>query len=533
MRPNIRSRLGTDTPLIRDLIADIKNGQIKIPQFQRKFVWKEEQAFDLLDSIANNYPVGSLLLWRTHVRLAAERNIGNFKLPETDDLTPTDYVLDGQQRLTVVYSSLGAPVSEEGFAAAYHLEEDTFLQAPLEHDPLVFPLRWMFDTTKLLDFRTGLTTYPKHEEYQRRLDLIISSFTNYRIPIITLKELSIEEVCPIFERINSSGTKLSIYDLMVAATWSQEFDLNDEAGKIASMLEAKGFDTIELNTILKCLTAVKFGGIKKAQILGLRYVIKAEMDELVKQTCDALLRAIDLLSTEFRIYSWDFLPYEALIIVLCYIFSKSETLAGGKLVRLRQWFWRASFSERYRVGGENFVSRDLEIIHDFVINGIGDAKNIGTIPTANQLGGAFFRSSNSRTRAFILALALQKPRNITNGAFIDTSEALSSFNRKQFHHIYPRAYLKRINDTNEPNSVANMCMLAASENNAISDDDPHEYLIDCIHGLGEDADRVFSSDLLPLPSKFDYAKASYGDFLKERVSLVEEYVRELCEGQVR
>ncbi|MGV1099917.1 DUF262 domain-containing protein [Thiovibrio sp. JS02] len=106
MKANIASRLGTGTPFLKDLITGVKKGEIKVPQFQRKFVWKEEQALNLLDSIASNYPVGSLLLWKTSNKLAAERNLGEFKLPETDDLTPTDYVLDGQQRLTVIYSGV-------------------------------------------------------------------------------------------------------------------------------------------------------------------------------------------------------------------------------------------------------------------------------------------------------------------------------------------------------------------------------------------------------------------------------------------
>ena len=133
VRPNVLSRLGTDTSLIKDLIADIRKGEVKIPQFQRKFVWRERQALDLLDSIANNYPIGSLLLWKTRVKLAAERNIGDFRLPETDDMTPTDYVLDGQQRITVIYSCLGAPEDEEGFAAAYDLEKDGGFNRSVQH----------------------------------------------------------------------------------------------------------------------------------------------------------------------------------------------------------------------------------------------------------------------------------------------------------------------------------------------------------------------------------------------------------------
>ena len=77
----------------------------------------------MLDSILKNYPVGSLLLWRTSKKLATERNIGDFKLPSTEELSPTNYVLDGQQRLTVIYSCLGATDDKGGFVAIYNLIE--------------------------------------------------------------------------------------------------------------------------------------------------------------------------------------------------------------------------------------------------------------------------------------------------------------------------------------------------------------------------------------------------------------------------
>ncbi|MCL5094041.1 MAG: DUF262 domain-containing protein [Patescibacteria group bacterium] len=240
MRTNVPSRINTETELISALITSIKKGETKIPQFQRKFVWKPKQAIELLDSIANNYPVGSLLLWRTKDKLPAERNIGEFCLPETDDMTPTDYVLDGQQRLTVIYSCLGASPEDGGFAVAYDLEAERLLRLPDNPKVHQFPLRHMFNTTEMLNFRTALQSLEQAEIYQSQLDALIQAFTDYRIPLVTLKDLTVEEVCPIFERINSSGTKLSTYDLMVAATWNKDFDLNDEVDEIQEALRPKG-----------------------------------------------------------------------------------------------------------------------------------------------------------------------------------------------------------------------------------------------------------------------------------------------------
>jgi hypothetical protein len=472
---NIASRLETKTPLLRDLISDISSGEIKVPQFQRKFVWKEEQALKLLDSIASNYPIGSLLLWKTKSKLASERNIGAFKLPETDDLTPTDYVLDGQQRLTVIYSA------------------SDILQA--------------------------------------RLDGLIDVISNYRIPVVTLKELTVEEVCPIFERINSSGTKLSTYDLMVAATWTETFDLNEEAEKIAVSLKPKGFDDIDGNTVLKCLSAIKYKGIKKKQVLSLRTLSKADMDALVTIAKSAMLKTVDLLTTEFKIYSWDFLPYEAIAVVLCYIFSKRKTLTLEDIKRVKIWFWRSAFTERYRGASESFISQDLDAIDDYVVNAEDPTKSFGALPSAQILMRLAFRSNNSRSRAFAILLALKSPKNLTNGALIDSQNALSCYNEKQFHHIYPKAYLKRIKSPGEHNSLINMCMLAASENNIISDSVPNDYLPNLVESLGEDAANVFESNYFPNPDNVDYSSLSYLDFLELRSQLIYADIEALANGK--
>jgi hypothetical protein len=442
---SIGNRLSTGTPYIRDLNAQIRKGEIKVPQFQRPFVWEPDQALALLDSVANNYPVGSLLLWRTTDRLATERNIGNFKLPDTEDLSPTDYVLDGQQRLTVLYSALGADPEGDGFAAAYDLTAQRFLDVSSVNSAVdLFPMRWLYQTTRLLNFRTALQTHQNAAVLQERFDSLIEVLTGYQIPVVTLKELTIEEVCPIFERINSSGTPLSIFDLMVAATWSKGFDLNEKVKQIAEALGPKNYEDIRGTTVLKCLAAVESGSTNRERILALRRlkVKPRDMDELVRKTKKALLKAVDQLVTDFKIYSLDFLPYEAHLVILTYIYAHNESLAASQLQRVRQWFWRTSFSERYRGAPDTFVTRDLEGIQDFVLNG-GDPDIYGGVLEEATLKSMIFRKNNSRSRAFTLALAKHTPRNITNGNSIDTSEALSVYNKKQFHHIFPEAFLRR------------------------------------------------------------------------------------------
>jgi hypothetical protein len=532
MHKNIRGRLDTNTKSLLTLCEEIRKGEVKVPQFQRKYVWKDEQALDLLDSIANNYPVGSLLIWSTKQKMRVERNIGDFELPETDDVDPTDYVLDGQQRLTVIYSCLGAKVEDGGFAAAYDLEKEEFVKLPKTQQLHIFPLRSLYNTTVMLNFRTALISHKNGQLLNERFDGLIGTLTNYRIPVVTLKDLTIDEVCPIFERINSSGTKLSTFDLMVATTWSKDFDLNEQAEKIKTALVPKGFDDIDGGTVLKCLSAIQFRGVKRDQFFALEKLDKGQMAALVDATQKAILKAADLLSTEFRIFSWELLPYEALAVILCYIYAKQPQLGHDHVVRVKQWFWRASFNERYRGASDSAVSDDLEQIHGFVVNQNSSPDQFGRAPDIGVWEKGAFRSNNSRSRAFVSALALKNPRNLTNGSTIDVSDALSSFNQKEFHHVYPRAYLKLIKAPGEHNAVANICMLAASENKKISDSNPNIYMSDCVDTLGGQAEAVFASNLLPSPLSFVYAQADYKQFLDARAAMIDAYVRDLCDGKV-
>ncbi|NDJ15349.1 MAG: DUF262 domain-containing protein, partial [Acidobacteriia bacterium] len=88
------------------LFAEIENGTIKIPQFQRDFVWSKARSAKLLDSIVKGYPIGTFILWKTNERLRSIRNLGGVALPDTPSGDAVKYVLDGQQRLTSLFVTL-------------------------------------------------------------------------------------------------------------------------------------------------------------------------------------------------------------------------------------------------------------------------------------------------------------------------------------------------------------------------------------------------------------------------------------------
>lgn len=102
---------------INELIQKVHAGQIRIPSFQRGFVWDSDRVAHLMDSIYKGFPFGSLLFWRTKTPLKTERKLGPFVLPEGDPDYPLDYILDGQQRATSIFgvfqSLLSAAAGED------------------------------------------------------------------------------------------------------------------------------------------------------------------------------------------------------------------------------------------------------------------------------------------------------------------------------------------------------------------------------------------------------------------------------------
>src|SRR5690606_15229636 len=149
----------TTSVFITDLVSRIEAGDIKLPIFQRDFVWRPNQILELFDSLRRGYPVGSLLLWRTETRLEQQRDIGGFELPATPAKYPTNYVLDGQQRITAIFGALtykGDAGAENAFNVAYDLETETFIQPSGDVKPHWMPLNVLHEMTRYLRWQRQL-----------------------------------------------------------------------------------------------------------------------------------------------------------------------------------------------------------------------------------------------------------------------------------------------------------------------------------------------------------------------------------------
>lgn len=516
---------------IYNLVNRIQSGDVKIPKFQRSFVWTEEQVIRLLESIYQGYPIGSLLFWLTEQPMKSERNIGGFDLPETPERYPRNYVLDGQQRLTTIYGVLNWPDKNKLHIlnVYFDLEKEAFFQNTGNMNAKCVPMNILFKTSELMKFRTQLSEFKNSDMLQQNIDVLYETFREYLIPVVTIKEMTIEEVCPIFERINSTGTKLNIFDLMVAATWSDDFDLNDMIDDIRETAKLKDFDGIDHSVFLRFMSSIGGFGSKRDGVFKLRSLSPASLKDLGRKVARAVEKAIDFLSTDLLVPSDAFLPYENQLVVFAYYFSKVDKPLPAHLIKLRQWFWRTGFSERYRGASEGILEQDLQAVNDLIADTY-EYMHIRVSLVENDIMKRQFWKNSAFCKTFVVLLANHEPKNLTNGIKIDTQTSLSSFNMKEFHHIFPKEFLKNIGvPKGKRNSLANICMLSAQQNKYVSDKAPSLYLATSYINLSNEGDSVFDSNLISPAPNAPWRNDDFESFIANRSADILSAINKKCD----
>ncbi len=514
---------------ISSLISRIQAGDIKIPKFQRGFIWKKEQVLNLLGSIYEGYPIGSLLFWLTNEKMTSEKDIGGFCLPPTPDKYPRNYVLDGQQRLTSIYGVLNWPEPKIAHIlnVYYDLEKKEFYHYNNEDNPKAFPLSILFDTKKFLDFQKSISDFDDNDNLNNELITLFETFKEYLMPVVTIKEKTVADVCPVFERINSTGTQLNIFDLMVAATWSEGFDLNDSVKDIRDSTKLKDFENINNSAFLKLMARVQGFGAERESIFKLRNLKADNLKILSKKIKESVERAVDFLATDLKVPSDAFLPYENQLLIIAYFFSKVQNPTHTQLKSLRRWFWQTGFSEHFRGAADSVLEKDFNAIDELISEEIDESLMIRVSLVENDLLKRQFIKNSAFSKTFVVMLANNSPRNISNGEKIDIKDALSVFNKKEFHHIYPQDYLKEKGiEIKKRNNMCNICLLTSSQNKIISNEAPNLYLKQYIEGLGEHSNEVLRSNILP--NKNDIDLENYERFIKERAKLLLLEINRLC-----
>ncbi|WP_194822492.1 DUF262 domain-containing protein [Micromonospora sp. S-DT3-3-22] len=477
-----------EVPRLANLADRILHGDILLPKFQRAFVWNRRQVLELLDSVVKNYPIGSILLWQTNLgELASERTVAGLSVRPPRPGYPVNYILDGQQRLSTIFGALHWKPNEDPdsiWNIVYDLAEQKFMHRTTDDEPPMFqiPTRLLSDPADYFG-RVGLIAEP---ELQLRAKQVFARFQDYSIAAIVLHDMPVDEVAKVFGRINSTGTPLDVVDLVRAATWTPDFDLTEEVDTLLAVLEAKKYGRIDRKTILRTIAAAAGLGFSNSDMDNLRRLSGRQITAAVGEVAVAARRAVDFLATQIGTPRAAALPYLNQFAPLVEVFRQVPKPTAAQFSAIHRWFWLTASGGYFKGWNSTQMLADCIAIAEFAAKRTADIEISVAVPTSNFWRRNQFRADNAPAKLLALLLAYEQPLDLRTGQRIDVDKALSWDNDKEFHHFFPRDFLRRARySTAQINVCANFIMLSSVSNIWISNQPPSRYLRDLCDTEGE------------------------------------------------
>jgi hypothetical protein len=521
------------------LFTQIDTGKMKIPKFQRDFVWTHDQTARLLDSMIKGYPIGTFILWKTSDQMRHFKNIGNADLPETPQGDAALYVLDGQQRITALYAvRKGATVPKDDRLVDYtRLAIDLSLDPDADEQVVIHePPDEGTPTVTVRQVLTGAIAdlakdYPHHLD---KIDTYRKRLTGYDFSTIIIEEYPIDVACEIFTRINTGGTQLTLFEIMVARTYDQErnFDLALEYDRLIDNGNAEkdladvGYGTIPPSTALQCISAHLGGQLRRRDILRLEKRAFIDAWPVVK---DGIFAAVDYLRSQLRIPVSRLLPYNALLVPLTCFFIRNggKSPSGRQSKLLVQYFWWASLSQRFTSGVESKLAQDLERIVCILEGEPPDYKGEEVEITLQDLKETWFSTGNAFSMAIVCLYAFHQPKSFADGGLVALgNDCLKVASSKNYHHFFPKAVLKKAGFEDwQANSVLNITLVSSDLNKRkIKAKNPSRYMA-TFRKQNPDLDRSMKSHLIDDLDAFGIWADDYPTFLERRGKRVLREIR--------
>ncbi len=519
---------------LETLLESVVEGKIQLPDFQRGWVWDEEHIRSLLISVARSFPIGSVMLLETggeaRFQLRPVEGVEKSQVGDAENL-----ILDGQQRLTsltrVIQMDEPVPTRdhkkrkvqrhfyidiEKAMQGPAHYEEAFFavdqtkqvktnfgrdvvldLSTPeLEYEHFMFPCFQSINSDKWED---GLNEHYPPEKFSRYMAFrkqVLNPFRSYKIPVIRLKkETSKEAVCLVFEKVNTGGVSLSVFELVTATYAADNFNLRDDWQNRKKQNFAKRhlLKDLESTDFLQGISLLHSHSRRQADLLAGKQskeatAITAKREHVLAMPLQAYKDWRDNLTKGFNeaheflkhlgFYNAKFLPYRSQVIPLACVLAHYgdrwlEPMIQEKLTR---WFWCGVLGELYGGAVESRIALDFPELMKWIEDPQAE------LPTTVKAAGfqesrlETLRTRNSAAYRGLYILLQQKDSEdfFWKKRMMDLDR---SDKKIDIHHIFPKAWCDQKGiQPKVYNSIINKTAISARANRMIGGSAPSAYL---------------------------------------------------------
>ena len=507
----------------------IESGEISIPQFQRKYVWDIEDCAKLFDSVFKGYPIGTVTLWMTQERMRHVKKIAGKTFPTPKAGYPVNYVLDGQQRLTSIYVSLRGVKINNGDKEVDYSKLYLLLDSDDNEDGLVvtkvnnLPKDSYISIKDLFEFNYSKLNGiygPKMQQIADRKEQL----GGFEIPSVELTNTSLSEATDIFTRINTTGKKLSVFEVMSAKVYreSPHFDLIEKRDAQKEAWRASGFESLPDYVTLQAMALCLKKSCTKDSVLGMSC---QEVASNWNKVDKAFANAIDYLRTTFNVPLAELLPYDVLIIPIVYFMykNKGKKPTASQTKWLKDYFWRSALTQRFSNAVASKLTTDVAYFEAVVKNKTPEKTHLPavTITPKKISSDGSFKTIGSFIKAMLCLFVSKRPKSLPTGSnVVVDSSWISKKNSKNYHHFFPIAYMNQSgwkNSAYPVDHIANIVIIDSADNQSIKAKAPSEYVA-MFKKQNPDVKSALESHLIDDVVGFGINKNNYKKFFESRIS---------------
>lgn len=575
-----------DIPLA-DLLRRVDEGSLQLPDFQRGWVWDDTHIKSLLASISLSYPIGAVMTLETgnpDVRFAPRPLEG----VECDSVEPDLLLLDGQQRLTSLFLALksqepvptrdarGHEINRHYYAnidasinSNLDREEFAIISVPderiirsdfgrnvkldlrnrdMEIAAEMFPLDIILDRGATFKWQQGYlkadakTMAKRFEKWERFDANIIEPFTSYQIPVIQLEKSTTKEaVCQVFEKVNTGGVTLNVFELLTATYAADDFNLRvdwkrrhegfEEYGLLNELQQTEFLQVVTLLSTFDKREHALAGGHSEDKVPGVsckrREILRLPLSEYKKwadRAVDGLEKAVGFLRGESMYLRGD-LPYASQLIPLGAIFGVLSDVAEifQNRQKLSQWYWCGVLGELYGGSTDTRLANDIQDCIAWLEGGEIPRTVREAQFQADRL--LTLRTRNSAGYKGLYALQMKLgAREFQSGSAIDSDTYAD--HRIDIHCVFPRSWCagKDI-EYDVANCIVNKTVFDAHTSRMIRGHSPSAYLrkIEKDHGMDSQVvDRIVRShDIDPVALRRDDFESFFNDRFEGLIQQIE------------